>query len=166
MKIKFIDHILPIGLLLAIIFIYNYSKDFTGGFIFLIVGTVFLYAGFFVYNSHHRILIKGIKTKAKIIDFFEKRLSDGDDGYRLYHFPIVSFTDKNGIEATQQLDCSENPKKLNQIIDIVYLKKGNEYKIVIDNKRWITYFPSIFISMGFLFLIIGIIWTVNKIQLR
>lgn len=163
MKIKFIDHILPIGLLLAIIVLYNYSEDLTVGFIFLIVGAVFLYAGFFVYNSHQRIITKGIKTKAKIIDFLEKKLSDGDDGYRLYHFPIVSFTDKNGIEATQQLDCSENPKKVNQIIDIVYLKKGNEYEIVIDNKWWITYFPLLFISMGFLSLIIGIIWTVNKI---
>jgi hypothetical protein len=73
------------------------------------------------------------------------------------------FTDKNGIETTKKLDSSANPNKINQPIDIIYLKKDNEYEIMIDSEFWKTYFPMIFIIGGFLFSGIGIIWLINKI---
>ena len=69
----------------------------------------------------------------------------------------------NGIVTTQKLDSSENPKRINELIDIIYLKKGNEYQIMINSEFWKTYFPMIFIIAGFLFSGIGIIWLTNKI---
>ena len=138
-------------------------ENLIGRIIFLIVGGGFLYAGFYVRNSNRRIQTSGIKTKAKIIDFVEERSRDTDGDSHIYHFPVVRFTDKNGIETTQKLDSSANPKRINEPIDIIYLKKDNEYEIMINNEFWKTYFPMIFIVGGFIFSGIGIVWLINKI---
>lgn len=138
-------------------------ENFIGAIVFLIVGGAFLYAGFYVWNSNRRIQTCGIKTKAKIIDFIEERSKDADGDSYTYHFPVVRFTDKNGIETTQKLDSSANPKQINEPIDIIYLKKDNEYEIMINSEFWKTYFPMIFIVGGFLFSGIGIVWLINKI---
>jgi len=138
-------------------------ENLIGAIVFLIVGGGFLYAGFYVRNSNRRIQTSGIKTRAKIIDFVEKRNKDADGDSHIYHFPIVRFTDKNGIETTQKLDSSENPERINQVINIIYLEKNNEYEIMIDSQFWKRYFPMIFIIGGFLFSGIGIIWLINKI---
>jgi len=138
-------------------------ENLIGAFVFLIVGGGFLFAGYYIRNSNFRIQTSGTKTKAKIIDFVEERNKDADGDSHVYHFPIVKFTDKNGIEKTQKLDSSANPKRINELIDIIYLKKNNEYEIMINNEFWKTYFPMIFIIGGFLFSGIGIIWLINKI---
>lgn len=138
-------------------------ENLIGAIVFLIVGGGFLYAGFYVRNSNRRIQTNGIKTKAKIIDFIEERNKDADGDSHIYHFPVVRFRDKNGIETTQKLDSSANPKRINEPIDIIYLKKDNEYEIMINSEFWKTYFPMIFIVGGFLFSGIGIVWLINKI---
>ena len=155
--------ILPIGLLIVIFSAFFYNRDLLGGLVFLVVGCGFLYAGFYVRNSNRRIQTSGIKTKAKIIDFIEERSKDADGYSHIYHFPVVRFTDKNGIDTTQKLDSSANPKRINEPIDIIYLKKDNEYEIMINSEFWKTYFPMIFIVGGFLFSGIGIVWLINKI---
>ena len=138
-------------------------ENLIGAIVFLIVGGGFLYAGFYVRNSNRRIQTSGIKTKAKIIDFIEERSKDADADSHIYHFPVVRFTDKNGIETTQKLDSSANPKRINEPIDIIYLKKNNEYEIMINSEFWKTYFPMIFIVGGFLLSGNGIVWLINKI---
>ena len=138
-------------------------ENLIGAIVFLIVGGGFLYAGFDVRISNRRIQRSGIKTKGKIIDFIEERNKDADGNSHTYHFPIVRFRDKNGIETTQKLDSSANPKRINEPIDIIYLKKDNEYEIMINSEFWKTYFPMIFIVGGFLFSGIGILWLINKI---
>ncbi|WP_349352926.1 DUF3592 domain-containing protein [Flagellimonas sp. MMG031] len=138
-------------------------ENLIGAFVFLTVGGGFLYAGFYLRNSNRRIQTSGIKTKAKIIDFVEERNKDADGFSKVYHFPIVRFTDKNGIETTQKLDSSTNPKRINQPIEIIYLKKDNEYEIMINSDFWKTYFPVIFIFGGFLFFGIGILWLLKKV---
>ena len=138
-------------------------ENLIGAIVFLIVGGGFLYAGFYVWNSNRRIQRSGIKTKGKIIDFIEERNKDAEGNSHIYHFPVVRFREKNGIETTQKLDSSANPKRINEPIDIIYLKKDNEYEIMINSEFWKTYFPMIFIVGGFLFSGIGILWLINKI---
>lgn len=129
-----------------------------GAFIFLIVGGGFFYAGYYIRKLNRRIEKNGIKTKAKIIDFTEERMKDADGNSYLYHFPIISFTNQSGIAITQKLDSSENPKKVNEFIDIIYLKKDNNYEIMINSDFWKRYFSMIFIIGGILFFGIGLIW--------
>ena len=138
-------------------------ENLIGTIIFLIVGVGFFYAGYYVKNSNRRIQIIGTKTKAQIIDFIKDQSKDADGDSHVYHFPIVMFTDKNGIEITQKLDSSENPKRINEQIDIIYLKRDNEYEIIIDNEFWKVYFPLFFIIFGILFFGIGIFWLINKL---
>ena len=163
MNIDLKKHILPFGIIVLLFWLSKNYEEYIGAVVFLIVGSGFLFAGYSVRNSNRRIQENGIKTKAKIIDFVEERTKDSDGYSQLHHFPIVRFTDRNGIETTQKLDSSENPKKINKLIDIMYLKKDNEYEIMINNDFWKKYFPWIFIIGGFLFLGIGIIWFINKI---
>ena len=151
------------SILIILIGLYNYNEDLIGGFIFLTVGCGFLYAGYYIRNINRRIQANGIKTKAKIIDFKEERNEDADGNSHVYHLPIVSFTDRNGIKTTQKLDSSENPKRINELIDIIYLKKENEYEIIKDNDWWEKNLPMILLIGGFLFSGIGIIWLINKI---
>ena len=151
MKSNFIKYLIAGVFVIAFITLKEYSEDFTVGIIFFICGIGFLFAGFYMRNTNRRIETNGIKTKAKIIDFVEDRVNDS-----LYHFPVVRFTDKNGIATTQKLNSSANPKKINQFIDIIYLKKGNDYEIMINSTFWKNYFPMAFIIGGFLFSGIGI----------
>lgn len=136
-------------------------ENLIGNIVFLIVGGGFLYAGFHILNSNRRIEKNGIKTNAKIIDFVEERSKDADGYSQIHHYPIIRFTDKNGIETTQKLDSSENPKRINQPIEIIYLKKDNEYEIIINSDFWKSYFPMIFIIGGFIFFGIGVVWLLN-----
>lgn len=138
-------------------------ENLIGNIVFLIVGGGFLYAGFYIRNSNLRIQANGIKTRAKIVDFVEEESKDADGYSNTYHYPIVRFTDKDGIETTQKLNSSSNPKKINQPIEIIYLKKDNKYEIMINSEFWKTYFLMIFIIGGFLFSGIGIVWLINKI---
>ena len=163
MSIDIKKHILPIGLLIVIFSVFFYNRDLLGGLVFLVVGCGFLYAGFYIRNTNSRINANGIKTKAKIVDFKKERNKDADGDSYEYHFPIVSFTDRNGVETTQKLDSSENPKRINELIDIIYLKKENEYEIIKDNDWWEKNLPMILLIGGFLFSGIGIIWLINKI---
>ena len=106
--------------------------------VFLAVGGGFTFAGLYVWFSHRRIQKEGIRTKAKIIDFVQGDSLDTEDEY---YFPIVRFKDRSGNEITQKLTMSENLKKINQPLDIIYLKKDGEYEILINNDFWKTYFP-------------------------
>lgn len=162
MNIDLKKHILPLGIIVLLFWLGKRYEEFIGAFVFLTVGSGFLFVGFYMRNSNRRIQANGIKTKAKIIDFVEEHSKDSDGYSQSYHFPIVKFTDKNGIETTQKLDSSANPKRINQPIDIIYLKKENEYEIMINSEFWKTYFPMIFIIGGFLFSGIGIVWLINK----
>ena len=137
-------------------------ENLIGAFIFIIVGGGFLYAGYFLRNSYHKIKTDGIKTRAKIVAFVEKKSKLNEEYPYNYHLPIVTFIDKDGVETTQELDSSENPKRINEMIDIIYLKTNSEYEIIIDSDFWKTYFPLIFIIGGFLFSTIGIVWLINK----
>ncbi|UKM65363.1 DUF3592 domain-containing protein [Flavobacteriaceae bacterium GSB9] len=163
MSIDIKKHILAIGLLIVIFSTFFYNKELLGGLIFLIVGCGFLYVGFYIKNTNKRIKSNGIKTKAKIVDFKKERIKNADGESYEYHFPIVSFTDRNGIETTQKLDSSEKPKRINELIDIIYLKKENEYEIIKDNDWWEKNLPTILLIGGFLFFGVGIIWLINKI---
>ena len=163
MNIDIKKHILPIGLLIVIFNAFFYNRDLLGGLVFLVVGCGFLYAGFYIRNTNSRIKANGIKAKAKIVDFKKERTKDADGDSYEYHFPIVSFTDRNGVETTQKLDSSENPKRINELIDIIYLKKENEYEIIKDNDWWEKNLPMISLIGGFLFSGIGIIWLISKI---
>ena len=163
MSIDIKKHILPIGLLIVIFSAFFYNRDLLGGLVFLVVGCGFLYAGFYIRNTNSRIKANGIKTQAKIVDFKKERTKDADGDSYEYHFPIVTFTDQNGVETTQKLDSSENPKRINELIDIIYLKKENEYEIIKDNDWWEKNLPVILFIGGFLFSAIGIIWLINKI---
>lgn len=98
-----------------------------------ICGAGFLYARFYIRNSNRKIQKKGIKTKAKIVDFVKVSSKDADGLSHLYHFPIVQFTNINRREVTQKLDSSENPKRINQQIEIIYLNRNNKYEILLNN---------------------------------
>ncbi|WP_108808649.1 hypothetical protein [Aquimarina spinulae] len=138
-------------------------ENLIGAFVFLIVGGGFLYAGYYIRNSNLRIETNGIKTKAEIVDFIKERSEDIDGYSSVYHFPIVRFTDINGIETTQKLNSSSDPKRINQLIDIIYLKKGNQYEIMMNSEFWKNYFPMIFIIGGVLSSGIGMVWLIIKI---
>ncbi|MCB0371724.1 MAG: DUF3592 domain-containing protein [Muricauda sp.] len=137
-------------------------ENYLGTIVFLLVGGGFLFVGYFVRNSNRRIQANGIKTKAKIIDFVAERIKNGDGDSNIYHFPVVRFTDKNGVETTQKLDSSANPNRINQPIDIIYLKKGEDYEVMINSAFWKTYFPMIFIILGYMFFGFGIIRLINQ----
>lgn len=138
-------------------------ENLIGAIVFLIIGGVFFFAGFYLRKSSYRIQTTGIKTKAKIVDFVEEKITDADGYSNTYHFPIVRFTDRIGIETSQKLDSSENPKRINELLDIIYLKNGDEYEVMINNKFCKSYFYLIFIIGGLLFNGIGIVWLISKI---
>ena len=124
--------------------------------LFLIVGGGFICVGFYIRNSNLRIQENGIKTKAKIINFVSEESKNADGYSNTYYYPIIQFIDKNGIKTTQKLNSSTSPKQINKLIKIIYLKKDNEYKMIINNEFWKTYFPLIFIIVGFLIFGFGI----------
>ena len=163
MSIDIKKHILPIGLLIVIFSVFFYNQNLVGGLVFIVVGGGFLYGGLYFRNTNKRIKAHGVKTRAKIVDFIEERMKDADGDSHLYHFPVVNFTDRDGIETNQKLDSSDKPKRLNELIDIIYLKTDNEYEIIKDNDWWEKNLPMILIIGGFLFSGIGLVWLVSKL---
>jgi len=132
-------------------------------FSFLTIGSIFSFSGFSILKSNRRIQKSGVKTKAKIIDFIEKSNNDARGDSHTYHFPIVEFRDKNGIKTTQRLNSSANGKQINEPIDIIYLKKDNEYEIMMNSSFWKKFFPIVFIIVGLLIFGIGILILISLI---
>lgn len=131
---------------------------------FFIIGGVFIYIGYYFRNKNIRIESNGIKTKATIIDFVEKKSRDSDGYTSTMYYPIVKFYDTNGIEKTQELDYGTSFKGSKKSIDIIYLKKDDAYEIMINNKFWKTYFPMIFIGIGSFFCIITLIFYIYHLE--
>ncbi|WP_431124339.1 DUF3592 domain-containing protein [Flagellimonas flava] len=134
-----------------------------GPIVFIIIGISFVYAGLWLSIANRTIRNTGIKTKAKIVDYIEEKRVDADGDGHIYHFPVVNFTNQQGDEITQQLTLSEKPKRTNQWIEIVYLKKENEYHIIKNDDWWEINLPTIFLIFGGLFLAIGIYGITSEI---
>lgn len=131
--------------------------------VLLIGGGGFLYVGRYIKNLTLRIQSNGNKTKAKIIDFAKERSKDTDGNLKTSYYPIVKFTDRNGTEITQQLTTTVNSKKINQYLEIIYLKKNNNYEIIINSEFRTKIFPMIFIMNGYLLLGIGLFWLIYNL---
>nr|WP_293304334.1 hypothetical protein [Allomuricauda sp.] len=142
--------------------LFFFFRDKIGAFVFLSIGIAFSWVGLHIWFSNRKIRENGIKTRAKIIDFAEEKIKDIDRESHKYHFPIVQFTDQNGLQVTQKIESSANPKRIKKPMDIIYWKKDNEYEIIENNNFWNFYFPLIFISAGILSLGIGTAWIIKE----
>lgn len=126
----------------------------------LIFGGMFLYVGISTRNAQRRVREQGIRTQALIIDFTVKTGMQTANSHRMtyYHYPIVRFTDEDGIETTQQLNYTTQPNQLNEYIDIMYIKHAeNDYEMIIDSKLWKNFVPQLFIGIGVVALLIGVV---------
>ncbi|MDO6761665.1 hypothetical protein Q4566_15770 [Tamlana sp. 2_MG-2023] len=99
---------------------------------------------------------KEISEKALIIGFNEEFIVEekNSDSYFNY-MPIVAFIDKSGKEIIQELDSSRNNERLNEHINIIYLKTVDGYDILVDHKWERTYFPLAIVSFGILLMILA-----------
>ena len=145
-------------ILISLIFGFNSIK--------VIIGIGFVFAGFYLKNYTQNIEKNGIRVKAKIVDFEiierrETRHASGHSEIITNYYPIVTFKDLNGNSTTQKADSSTNFKEINDLIDIVYLKNGNEYQIMIDSNWRKSYFPICFIVIGFYLFVDGVLSTIN-----
>ncbi len=127
----------------------------------LVAGGMFLYVGIRVKDNHKRISAAGITTEALIIQLIEEIGHDTNDnfvGTPRYYYPVVQFTDEDGIETTQRLHSSVQPHQLNEYINICYIKhEDGEYEIVQNTKFMGTQFPMIFIVLGGFMALAGLI---------
>ena len=152
-----------LALLLFVLFILIFSI-FGINTIMVIIGIAFVFAGFNIKNYTQSIEKNGIRVKAKIVDFeiVEKRETRQEvDQIITYHYPIVAFKDLNGNTTTQKTDSSTSSKEINDVIDIVYLKNGNEYQVMIDSNWRKSYFPICFIVIGFYLFLNGLLSIIN-----
>lgn len=122
-----------------------------------------IYAGSSIKKHNRNMEKNGIRTKAKIIDFHivERQSNLRRTSMRQqkvkYYYPIILFTDLNSNSITQQMpDASSVPKKINDMIDILYLKKGDKYEVIDDTTWRKSYLPTILIIIGIYFLLQGI----------
>lgn len=131
----------------------------------VILGITFVFAGFYLKKYTQNIEKNGIRVKAKIVDFeiVERRETRQEiDQIITYHYPIVTFKDLNGNTTTQKADSSTNSKEINDVIDVVYLKNGNEYQTMIDSNWRKSYFPICFIIVGFYLFLNGLLSLINN----
>lgn len=133
---------------------------------FMGIGLIMILAALEFMRKYEQMEVKGIKTKAKIIDFIAEREKNNHDSRgTTYYFPIVEFLDVDGNKVVQKLDFSEESNRINTFINILYLKQGNEYDILVDKKLWKSTFPQIFIYFGYFSIGVGIILIVRKFEL-
>ena len=123
-------------------------------------GGMFLFVGISTRNAQRRVRAFGIRTQALVIDFTVKTGTQSANSHRMtyYHYPIVRFTDEDGIETTQQLNYTTQSNRLNEYIDILYIKHNeNDYEMIIDSKLWKNFVPTLFIVIGAFALLIGVV---------
>lgn len=123
--------------------------------LFLIIGIGFSLVGYHLLFWNRRLEKNGIKTRAEIIDYSKENV-EFSEGKKTIYFPILKFTDRNGKVVIQKHDSGEHIKLKSGFVEIYYLKKQNEYEVLINNDGWKTYFPIGTIVFGMVFLIIGV----------
>lgn len=77
--------------------------------LFSVIGLAFAFVGLYLLFWNRKVEKNGIRTKAEIIDYSEEKV-DFDDGKQTVFFPILKFTDKNGLVVTQKHDSGEHKK--------------------------------------------------------
>ena len=101
----------------------------------------------------------GIKTSAKVVDLIDYNNNNSIDSVSHY-FPVVQFTDQSGNEITKKLNRSDPTVDIGDTIQIVYLKKGKDYYVLIDSKLHRSCLPMaliIFLFSGLGFVAIALI---------
>ena len=124
--------------------------------LFSVIGIAFASVGFYLLFWNRKVEKNGIRAKAEIIDYSEEMV-DFDDGKQKVFFPILKFTDKNGLVVTQKHDSGESKKMDSRFIEIYYLRKKSEYDILINTSGWKRYFPIGAIAFGLIFLIFAVL---------
>ena len=129
--------------------------------VFTICGIAFLSVGIYLLRSNRRIERNGTKVRAEIIDYSKEKVEFSDEKHTVF-FPILKFTNRQGIVITQKHDSGGQTKMKTDFVEIYYLKKENEYEILINDTGWKTYFPVGFIGLGTIFLVIGLYFGIEN----
>ena len=129
--------------------------------VFLGLGIGFIYGGFRIRSNYNKILLNGVKTRASVVEIIQEKHKGEDGRYTTYYYPVINFTDTSGLEVTQKLTSNVRPKHTSKTLDIVYLKEAGAYKIVINSVFWQVHFPRIFMAVGVLLFVIGLVISLN-----
>jgi len=130
----------------------------------ILAGGIFLYVGIRIRNHHRRLAAEGTHTQALVISSVEETDFHSHDDHmhktRL-NYPIVTFTNEEGVEVKKKLNSTIRSSQIGQYIDIAYIKHQfdgeTEYEIIINTEFWRTQFPLIFIVIGAIMALAGLV---------
>ncbi len=129
------------------------------------IGGGFISGAYYMRKVTRNMIKNGIKSKAKIVDFYieteiKRHYRGGSRTRKIdYYFPIVSFADTKGITITQKVDTSVNHLnvKIDDFVNIIYLKNSNDYQVMLDSNLRKFYFSIILFVIGGYFFLIGVL---------
>ena len=125
----------------------------TIGYLYLVlflIGSILSFFAYRNYNLSRKLINKGTRTQATVIDIIEVK---GDDGYT--YKPVFQYTDKKQSEITFESSYSSRPAthKVGEQVQIIYNPNNDERKIV---SFWGLYrWTIILLSIASPMLIIG-----------
>lgn len=120
--------------------------------IFILIGIGIIMLGIYLYFRTKRIIEDGIKTRAKIVDYFvEEKEHERGPGKDFTYWPILEFTNKKGELVKQKHNRGYSNKIQSEEIPIAYIETKIGYEIVFLNRKD-NY------TLQIILIIFGIIW--------
>jgi len=126
------------------------------GSIFAGVGSIFVISGIFIASNTHSFVGQGISTQGTVVDLVRHRSRDSQGRSSTTYYPVVKFTPSSGEPIIFEANSGSNPPahRRGQQIEILYNPQAPEAAMI---NSWLDlwFLPTMFISMGSLFVLIG-----------
>lgn len=123
-------------------------------YIFIIVGSIFSLIGLYLLNKNLNKIKKGEKCNGVIIDHEVTYSRNNNGGRNRLYYEIIEFqTQKDGVLTKKSEIASSLPKKLNEKVEVFYLKEENS--VLVNTIFRIYLFPLFFTLFGLIFVVIG-----------
>lgn len=126
------------------------------GSIFAGIGSIFAVTGIIIGISTRSFVASSVLTQGKIIALVERLSTDSDGDSSFVYYPVVRFTTNAGEPTVFEANAGSNPPAftLGQQVEVLYSPQ-NPKEARIDSWLELWLFPTIFTSIGLIFVLIG-----------
>lgn len=127
--------------------------------LFVLIGTIFIVVSFIIRGvDEQRATERTATAKATIIDVKEEVSYDSDGDRHVSHYPVLSFTDSDGISYEGEQTVSSGNYEIGEVVEIEYDPyHPTENLIMARDKHASGLLTTVFLVVGIVSVLLGLI---------
>ena len=120
-------------------------------------GLLFAGVGLYIRQLNTKLIREGVKVRGKVIGFVDENEQPAVNLSDTGMFPVIQYENDQGQTTTLNLNPSGTGKSLGETIEVYVMDSDDSYNAMANNEFMLYYFHWIFILLGIVIVIIGIV---------